>query len=251
MPEVIVFTAPKGGCGSTFVCSSLALSLSQSGMSVLAVDMCFERGTLDFALGFHNDYVYTLSDVSEGTCNLCETAVTQGQLSFVRAGYEKNNADIYAFKDILCSCHYDYVLIDIPGFDRDIRDKVLDFADRLVIVTKPMEDSCKMCDMYLSDIDFSDISLVVNKIIPSYVKTGVQMTVDEVLDTLCIPLLGLVPWCPTADVVMGDTDIEDTQLNTAFSNIALRIGGERVPAMEIAKVYDCFRLNRNLTKGRN
>ncbi len=251
MPQVIAFTSPKGGCGSTFVCSSLALSLSQGGMSVLAVDMCFERGTLDFALGFQNDYVYTLLDVSEGACSLSESAVTQGQLSFIRAGYEKNNADINTFMDILCGCQYDYVLIDIPGFDRDIGDSVFSFAKRLVIVTEPMEASCKMCDVYLSDIGFSDISLIVNKIIPSYVKTGVQMTVDEVLDTLCVPLLGLVPWCPTADVVMGGADIKDTQLNTAFSNIALRIGGDRVPAMEIARVYDCFRLNRNLTKGRN
>ena len=144
MPQVIAFTSPKGGCGSTFVCSSLALSLSQSGMSVLAADMCFERGTLDFALGFQNDYVYTLSDVLEGTCSLCESAVAQGQLSFVRAGYEKNNVNINDFKDILCNCEYDYVLIDIPSFDRDIRDSVLSFAHKLVIVTEPMQASCKM-----------------------------------------------------------------------------------------------------------
>lgn len=248
MPRIICFTAPKGGCGSTFVCSSLALSLSQSGMSVLALDMCFEKGTLDFALGFQNDYVYTLSDVSDGTCSLCECAVTQGQLSFVRAGYEKNNADINAIGDILKSSEYDYVLIDILSIGSDECDFVSDFADKLVIVTDPTHASCKICDIYLSEIDFSDISIVVNKIIPSYVKNNIQMTVDEVLDTLGIPLLGLVPWCPIA--YAENTEFKDNYLNTAFSNIALRLGGDRVPAMEISKVYDCFKLSRNLTKGR-
>lgn len=248
MPQIICFTSPKGGCGSTFVCSMLAFSLSKGGNNVLAVDMCYEKGTLDFALGFQNDYVYTLSDVSDGICTLSECTVTQGQLSFARAGYEKNTADTIALGDILKKCEYDYVLIDISGFDRDITDVALGFSDKLIIVTDPAEASCKICDMYLNSIDFSDISLVINKIIPSYVKIGIQMTVDEILDTLCISLLGLVPWSPA--ISTADAEYKDTCLNTAFSNIASRLCGNTVPAMDFSGVGDYFRFGKNLMKGR-
>ena len=101
MPRIITFTAPKGGCGSTFVSASLCYMFVQKSQRVLALDMCFERCTLDSALGFQNDYVYTLKDVTDGECTLKEAVCSFDGVDFVRCGYEKDCPDYEKIADVL------------------------------------------------------------------------------------------------------------------------------------------------------
>ena len=39
MSEIIAFSSPKGGCGATFVCAGVWLSLARKGVSVFASDL--------------------------------------------------------------------------------------------------------------------------------------------------------------------------------------------------------------------
>jgi len=245
MPRIITFTAPKGGCGSTFVSASLCYMFVQKSQRVLALDMCFERCTLDSALGFQNDYVYTLKDVTDGECTLKEAVCSFDGVDFVRCGYEKDCPDYEKIADVLKNSDYDFVIIDMPSFDDDIKEGVLSFSDQLVLVTDTSSVSQKMCDLYIKDTYFENTLLVVNKIIPSYIKMGIHMTLDEIVDAVGVSPIGLIEWSPCVDIVLKNGTVSglyESRLYCAFSNIALRLMGERIPAMDITRVYDCFKI---------
>ena len=120
MPKTVCFSSPKGGCGATFVCGGVAFYLAKLGYRVLAVDMCFEKGTLDYILGFQNDYIYTLDDVADGVCTLEEAVVCQDNLSFIKYGYEFDSNTFEFPTEILENSDFDYVFLDFPPYIKKI-----------------------------------------------------------------------------------------------------------------------------------
>jgi len=236
MPQIIAFTSPKGGCGSSFVCASLWYILAAKGKKVMALDMCFEKCTLDSALGFQNDYVYTLSDVMEGSCSMEDAASYMGNSSFLRTDYERNHIDYDRVLQLLKESDYDYILIDMLPFSGDIAKGVLSFSDELIIVSDCTSVSAGLCDTFLNNIDSVKTRLIINKIIPSYIKAGIHFTADELLDMLGIELLGLVPYDECVEIILKNgisNGLGKELLCEVFDNIALRLMGERVPAFDI------------------
>lgn len=250
MAEILAFVSPKGGCGSTFVCANLWRTLADSGSKVLALDFCFDRCTLDFALGFQSDYVYTLSDVLSGACDLSEALVCEvstPNAGFLRGDYEYDGMDFSKVSSLIKSAGYDYVLIDLQMTDYSVVHGVLSFSDKLVYVTEPTAAAVKLCENSVSRLDFEDSLILVNKIIPSYTQSGIHLTIDEIIDIAGCPLLGLVPWTPEAEIILKQGSAKgmcDLALKAVFSNIASRIKGTPTPAYDIKKVYDCFKLGR-------
>ena len=76
------------------------------------------------------------------------------------------------------------------------------------------------------------VELVINKVRKQMIKKGYLQNVDEVMDSVSLPLLGLVPH--SESVVIADNRGEIIPLqkrpeSRAFMNIARRICGEDVP----------------------
>jgi septum site-determining protein MinD len=249
MAEIIAFVSPKGGCGSTFMCAGLWNSFANNSKKVLAVDFCFEKGTLDFNLGFQNDYIYTLSDCLDKSTEFSDVLVGYPDKTacFVKAGYEYIP---FNFKKLIKYFEgFDYVLIDMPPID-DIASEIIPSADTVVCVTDLSEVSLKICDSFLSSYETDNCLLAINKVIPSYCAGGIHYTVDEAMDFLGIPLLGIVPWTPKAEIVLKQSfkyGIEDETADKAFNNMTKRLTGETVRACEFKNVYDCFKLKKDFS----
>lgn len=248
MPDITVFVSPKGGSGATFICAGVWNALLEKSHKVLALDACFDKCALDYALGFQSDYVYTAADVINGDISLEEAVCTHQNGSFLRWDYEKDTNGTQALMNMLKAAPYDYVLIDAPA------DCVGSFfesehaADRLVFVTEPTLLSVKMCDRVAGMCGVKNSFVVINKIIPSYTKAGVHLTADEVVDGISCPPIGLVPWSPYGEIALKQGfkfPVKDARLKEAFSNIATRISGSYAQAMDFKKVYDCFKLGRS------
>ena len=249
MAEIIAFVSPKGGCGSTFMCAGLWNSFANNSKKVLAVDFCFEKGTLDFNLGFQNDYIYTLSDCLDKSTEFSDVLVGYPDKTacFVKAGYEYMPFD---FKKLIKYFEgFDYVLIDMPPIDT-IASEIIPSADTVVCVTDLSEVSLKICDSFLSSYDTDNCLMAINKVIPSYCAGGIHYTVDEAMDFLGISLLGIVPWTPKAEIVLKQSfkyGIEDETADKAFNNMTKRLTGETVRACEFKNVYDCFKLKKDFS----
>ena len=250
MPEIITFISPKGGSGASFCLSGLWSALSEKGHKVLAVDGCFEKCGLDYALGFKSDYVYTMTDVTDGNCIPDEAMCASDKGSFVRFDYENNFFETDKAFEILKNLDFDYILVDVNDRDEEFVNEVLKHTQKLVIVTEPGSLAVKHAELWADKFEPQNAFVLVNKIIPSYIKSGVHYTIDTILDTVSLPLLGLVPWSPDAEIVMTQgvkNGFGDDGLKKVFSNIAERICGSAVKAYDFKKIYDCFKLGKNFS----
>ena len=250
MPEIITFISPKGGSGASFCLSGVWSALMEKGHKVLAVDGCFEKCDLDYVLGFKSDYVYTMTDVTDGNCTPEEAMCTSGNGSFIRFDYENNFFEADKAFEILKNTDFDYILVDINDRDEDFVNEVLKYTQKLVMVTEPSNSAVKHCELWVDKFEPQNAFVLVNKIIPSYIKSGIHYTIDNILDNVSLPLVGLVPWSPDAEIAIAQgvkNGFGDDGLKTVFSNIADRICGLAVKAYDFKKVYDCFKLGKTFS----
>ena len=253
MAKVVVFTSPKGGCGATFACALTANMLAESSQKVLALDMCFEKCTLDFALGFQNEYVYTLTDVIDGQSTLDE-ALCRGKVDFLRADYEDSFFEFEKAEDVLKDAKYDFILIDTQAFNKRSVQSLCDFADKIVAVTDCTPVSSKLTQSFTDNMSNTEnIFILINKIVPYYIRDGFHFTVDELLDSIGYPLLGLIPWDCGAELITTDSasTINDfPALKEIFSNISKRLLGQKVSACDIEDIFKSGITHKYFTKGR-
>lgn len=253
MPKIVVFTSPKGGSGATFACACMCRTLTEKQKKVLALDMCFERCSLDFALGFQDEYVYTLSDVIDGSCTLSE-AVCSDEADFLRADYDNSFFCYDKAMDIIKSSHYDYVLIDAPSYDKNCIENLNSVADMFIAVTDCSEISVRLTQGFTEDVsEHNSVYVLINKIVPYYIRDKLHLTVDDVLDRIGQNLIGLVPWDCMAQFITGGkwhTLGDYPALNEPFSNIATRLTGESTPACDIENLFKTAITYKYLTKGR-
>ena len=247
MPQIIAFVSPKGGCGATSVCGLLWYSLCRMGFKVLGVDMCFENCSLDFMLGRENDYIYTLSDVSDGLCRLEDICPT-GESDFARCGYDAKGFDYAKVSGLLGNSGYDYILADCPACC-----PVEDFADRIVVVTDTAPVSVRFCEEFVQRTWDIPVSVVINKIVAPLIDDGVHPTVDRILEIIGTGLLGLVPSDMYINYIPQNGFASRTDgscLYECFSNIAERLTGKTVPAYDIDGFFRGIKTYKYMTKGR-
>lgn len=248
MPEFIAFVSPKGGCGATFACAGVWQAFAKKGARVLAVDLCGRRCALDFALGFQNDSVYNVSDVTNGKCGLEEAVCCSslgGHACFLRGDADAAVVDILKLKTVLSKTDFEYVLIDV-GCDENSA-LIMDHADKNIIVTDCTEVSVRMCDAFASGVDWKKSYIIINKIIPSYIKNKLMPNADDIVDGIGLRPLGLVPWSPDAVMLYGcsaEKTFYDKNLCEAFDNISVRIMGDSAAAIDFNMNYDCFKIKK-------
>lgn len=245
MQKFIAFVSPKGGCGATFSCAGVWNALAKEGYRVLAVDFGGRKSALDFALGFQNDSVYNVTDVIDGTCQINDALCVSNEFEnafFLRGDTLSDDLDFQKFKSKVSG--FDYVLLDFSymGDDENIA-----LSDKIILVTDGTEVSARMCEAFSKNFDWDKLSVIVNKIIPSYIKNGFMPTVDEILSTIGAKPIGLIPWSPDVCVMSANADrnkLCDKYLLDAFSNIAMRICEKDVPAIDFNMNYECFRIKK-------
>lgn len=253
MAQVVVFTSPKGGSGATFACALTGLMLAESSKRVLALDMCFDRCTLDFALGFQNEYIYTLADVLNGDATL-EEAVCTGRVDFLRSDYEVGTFPCEKAMEVLRETDYDFILIDTQSFNKEFVQKLCAFSDKTIVVTDCTPVSSKIVQAFTDSLEDTDnIFVLINKIVPYYIRDGVHLTADDVIDSTGYPLLGLIPWDCSSQFVTAETfgiTNEFPALKEAFSNIANRLLDKKVPACDIEQFFKSGITYKYFMKGR-
>lgn len=151
---------------------------------------------------------------------------------------------------------FDFVFIDCPaGIEQGFRNAIV-AADKAIVVTNPeisaIRDADRIIGM-LESAEFTDIMLVVNRIQSDMVKKGDMLSIEDLLEHLCIGLLGVVP--EDKRVLVSTNKGEPIILNehsmaaTAFNNIAARLTGEEIEFLTFEEntFWDKIRnLGRNL-----
>lgn len=253
MGRVIVVTSGKGGVGKTTVTANLGTALAKLGSKVALVDADFGLRNLDLLLGLEQRVIYTAIDVLAGDCTLEKALVKdkrQDRLVLLPAAQNRtkeavNPEQMKELTDHLAKS-YDYVIIDCPaGIEMGFRNAVAP-AQEAIIVTTPEMAALRDADRVvglLENEDIKSIRLIVNRVRPEMIQLNQMISVEDILDLLVIPLLGIVP--DDERVIISTNRGEPLTLEEkpslpamAFINIARRIEGDDVPFLDLMANHD-------------
>ena len=156
---------------------------------------------------------------------------------------DAETVDAEAFGRLLAqaSSSYDWILLDAPaGVGRLFRMAVR-CADEAMLVTLPgpasQRDAARTAELLLQERDIP-ARLVVNRAVPK-LFARMNATVDDVMDGVGLPLLGVVPddASVTLAAAEGKPLVQYTYHGAALAclHIAKRLCGQRVPLMKITR----------------
>ncbi len=256
MSRVIVVTSGKGGVGKTTVTANLGSALVKLGKKVALVDADFGLRNLDLLLGLENRVVYTAVEAIAGECRLEQALVRdkrQNGLVLLPAAQNRNKEAVTPsqMKQLIVKLNkaFDYILVDSPaGIEMGFRNAIAAAREALVVTT-PEVAAVRDADRVVGLLEAYGIKrtrLIVNRLKPDMIKMNEMMSVEDVLEILAIPLLGIIP--DDRQVIVASNKGEPLVLGeqknaipaTAFLNIARRLEGEKVPLLDLMADQEGF-----------
>ena len=243
MGEVIVVTSGKGGVGKTTITANIGSALAAIGKRVVLVDGDTGLRNLDILMGLENRIVYNLVDVIDGRCRLKQALIRDKRydnLFLLPTAQTKNKNDVEP-EEMLNLINdlkndFDYVIIDSPaGIERGFENSVI-AAQKAIIVVNPELTSIRDSDRaigILKEIGIKDCKLIVNRIDNDMVRNGEMLDVEDIINSLEIELLGIVPEdrAITVSTNKGQPIVLNgsSKVASTIGEIALRITGKQVP----------------------
>jgi septum site-determining protein MinD len=253
MNRVIVITSGKGGVGKTTVTANLGTALASLGRKVALVDADFGLRNLDLLLGLEQRIVYTALDVLAGECTLDKALVKDKRvpnLVLLPAAQNRTKESITSeqMKELVeqLNKQYEYVLIDCPaGIEMGFRNAIAPAQEAIIVTTPEMaavRDADRVVGLMESE-QIKTIRLIVNRVRPEMIQLNQMISVEDILDLLVVPLLGVVP--DDKKIIVSTNRGEPIVLeeepslpSTAFKNIASRLEGKNIPFLDLMAAQD-------------
>jgi septum site-determining protein MinD len=254
MGQIVTVTSGKGGVGKSTSVANLTTSIAMSGKKVVAIDFDIGLRNLDMLLGLENRIVYDVVDVMEGNCNISQALIadknTNG-LYFLPASQtkDKNILDTKKVEKLLLELKedFDYVFVDSPAGIEGGFEHAIYLADRALVVTTAEVSAVRDADRVIGIIDAKSARakngeevekhIIINRIKPEMVERGEMLNVEDVLQILALPLIGVVP--DDAGVVTSTNrgvpvvHDEKSLSGEAYRRIARRVMGEEVEYLNL------------------
>jgi septum site-determining protein MinD len=250
MAKVLVVTSGKGGVGKTTSTAALGAALAQSGQRVIVVDFDVGLRNLDLVLGAERRVVFDLINVIQGVAKLPQALIRDKRLDTLAllpasqtrdkdALTEEGVARVIADLRKMC----DWVICDSPaGIERGAI-LAMRHADAAIIVTNPEISSVRDSDRIIGLLDAKTVKaekgermekhLLIARYDAARAARGEMLNIEDVLDILSIPLLGVIP---ESDEVLRASNLGSpvTLSNPAsvparaYADAARRLNGEDV-----------------------
>lgn len=246
MGKMIIVASGKGGTGKTTFTSQVGTALANLGYLTALVDADAGFRNLDIALGLESQVVYDYSDYIKGGIDLDQVMVRNSiyeNLYFIAAPQSAATTDFEPEKTKefweRLKGRFDFILADAPAGMGDGFQFAAEYADEGIIVSLAEASSLRDADRVVEELEkngIEDIRLCLNRIKPELIEQKVIMNVDDCVDVLSIPILGIIPDdIAVTECVVGGKYIGDTGIGSgrAFINIASRLSGNHVPIMDI------------------
>lgn len=210
MGQVLVVTSGKGGVGKTTSTAALGAALAQGGQSVVLVDFDVGLRNLDLVMGAERRVVFDLINVIQDRAKLSQALIRDKRLDNLCLLPASQTRD----KDALTEdgvarvieelqSSFDWVICDSPaGIGRGAV-LAMQHADIAAIVTNPEISSVRDSDRIIGLLDAKTEKakigehvakhLLITRYDETRANSGDMLQIDDVLDILSIPLLGIVP----------------------------------------------------------
>lgn len=201
MGEVIAILSGKGGTGKTSLCAGLGCALAELEQNVLCIDLDIGLRNLDIALAMADEPALSFAEVSQERPVWKQAAQHPqfGKLRFLTAPALRldEQVDTSRFQALLeqAKKEFDFILLDAPaGLGEGFR-LAAGGANRCLLVSggdpASLRDAGRTADV-LSLLEKNRVKLIVNRVNEKLYEK-MRLTVDDVMDEIGLPLLGLVP----------------------------------------------------------
>ncbi|MDQ2693914.1 MAG: septum site-determining protein MinD [Pseudomonadota bacterium] len=251
MARVIVVTSGKGGVGKTTTSASFATGLAQRGHKTVVIDFDVGLRNLDLIMGCERRVVYDFINVINGEATLNQALIkdkrvenlyilpasqTRDKEALTRDGVNRVLADLRQ--------SFDYIVCDSPaGIERGAH-MALYYADEALVVTNPEVSSVRDADRILGILasksqraeqgdETIKEHLVLARYAPDRVNQGDMLSVDDVIEILGVPLLGVIP---ESQAVLQSSNSgvpvildESSDAGMAYNDLVARFLGEERP----------------------
>ncbi|MCP3399539.1 septum site-determining protein MinD [Bradyrhizobium sp. CCGB20] len=251
MSKVLVVTSGKGGVGKTTTTAALGAALAQRGDKVVVVDFDVGLRNLDLVMGAERRVVFDLINVVQGVAKLPQALIKDKRLEnlWLLPASQTRDKDALTEEgvgkviDDLRS-RFDWVICDSPaGIERGAS-MAMRFADEAVIVTNPEVSSVRDSDRIIGMLDSKTVRaekgervekhILITRYDASRAARGEMLTIDDILEILATPLLGIIP--ESQDVLKASNVGTPVTLSNAsgaparaYMDAAQRLCGDTVP----------------------
>ena len=251
MSKVIVVTSGKGGVGKTTSSAAIATGLASKGFKTAVIDFDVGLRNLDLIMGVERRVVYDFVNVINGEATLKQAMIKDKRVDnlFILPASQTRDKDALTEDGVesvineLKADGFDYIVCDSPAGIEKGAFMALYFADEAIVVTNPEVSSVRDSDRILGILQSrSKVAeeggtvkehLLVTRYSPERVEGGDMLSVEDIVEILSIPLLGVIP--ESGSVLQASNsgapvilDKESTA-GMAYSDAIDRFLGEDVP----------------------
>lgn len=250
LAKIIVMTSGKGGVGKTTSSAAFGTGLALRGFKTCVIDFDVGLRNLDLVMGCERRVVFDFINVIHGEARLNQALIKDKRVEnlFVLPTSQTRDKDALTPEGVgrvmdELKNQFDYIICDSPaGIERGAL-MALYFADEAVIVTNPEVSSVRDSDRILGVLQAKSYRaehglepvrehLLLTRYDPARVERGEMLRVEDVLEILSIPLLGIIPESPTVlrasnlgvPVVLDETSMA----GNAYSDAVSRLLGDSV-----------------------
>lgn len=250
MAKVIVITSGKGGVGKTTSAAALSAGLALRGHKTVVIDFDVGLRNLDLIMGCERRVVYDFINVINGDAKLHQalikdkrlenlfvlpTSQTRDKEALTQDGVERVIGDLRQ--------EFDFIICDSPaGIERGAF-LAMYYADEAIVVSNPevssVRDADRMIGLLASKSRLAEQgtempqTLLLTRYDVERVEKGEMLKVEDVQDILAVPLLGIIPECPSVLQAsnIGTPVILDEKSNAgrAYAEAVGRMLGDEVP----------------------
>jgi septum site-determining protein MinD len=239
-PKLIAVTSGKGGTGKSSICYGIGYTLAKQGNRTLIIELDFGLRCLDIMFGMSGRVDFDLGDVLSGKRQILDAVVTVPSASNLSILCAPKDAFMkVTAEQVVEICrsirkYFDFIIIDTgAGINSHVFD-IVEQANLILVVTTPdpicIRDATMMSDEFYKRGNKRQ-RLIINKLSPKDLKSGMITNLDDIIDTVGIQLLGVIP----EDFALKESTGKGTVLPTsapslaAFDAISKRLMGDQIP----------------------
>lgn len=250
MARIIVVTSGKGGVGKTTSSAAIATGLAQQGKKTVVIDFDIGLRNLDLIMDCERRVVYDFVNVIQEDATLNQALIKDKRTEnlYILPASQTRDKDALTKEGVekvltgLDEMNFEYVVCDSPAGIETGALMALYFADEAIITTNPEVSSVRDSDRILGILSSKSRRaergeepikehLLLTRYNPSRVSRGDMLSMEDVLDILRIPLLGVIP--EDQSVLSASNQGEPVILNggsdagKAYADTVARLLGEK------------------------